>query len=443
MRRITHSEFAKEFNKAKERYGFNFSLVGKYIHSHIKIEFDCPIHGSFKRSRGAILNGMGCLECMSTAREKTRGKNKNQQYLRQLQVLRIKPLGKFKGLITRIRHRCLVCDGEWTAMPSTVLKNSCPHCNGNRIPRDHKISVDEFQLRLKNKHPTIAFDRKTYKGSQKEVRCTCKVCKTVWNQIGNLVTKSRIACPTCREARDRSIYPPEHWLSLLKEKHGNNVKLVGQYRGVFRKHRFKCYTCLGTWKSTLYSVAKIGTGCHHCARKINQASQGKYKFFSIHGKEVRVQGYEPQAITWLLQHRDLKIDDLVLDTSGGVPVIPYRIGRRNHNYYPDIYIPKLNRIVEVKSFFTFGIDSKGKRGWKDWLRNVEKAKAVMAAGYRFTLLLVDSKGTRYFMPSNWHTMKRNEVLFWLANNSADASYYRIRKPVHLKKPFNEKRVRKE
>jgi len=39
-----------------------------------------------------------------------------------------------------------------------------------------------------------------------------------------------------------------------------------------------------------------------------------------------------------------------------------------------------------------------------------KRKAVIEAGFSFSLLVMTSKGGRINFPLNWHTMRRQEVL---------------------------------
>jgi hypothetical protein len=114
----------------------------------------------------------------------------------------------------------------------------------------------------------------------------------------------------------------------------------------------------------------------------------------------------------LVTQRNVKPKDIVVDSTGRVPVIDYRVGRRNRRYYPDIYLPKAKRIVEVKSGYTLGLDTG--RGWK---KNQEKAKAVIAEGYKFTLLVMNEKGQCLMMPKKWFDMTRKEVVLWIAYQS--------------------------
>jgi hypothetical protein len=140
-----------------------------------------------------------------------------------------------------------------------------------------------------------------------------------------------------------------------------------------------------------------------------------------------LQGYEPQALAWLLENKQLKLSDIQLETSGCVPVIPYKTGRRKRNYYPDMFIKRLNTIVEVKSSYTLGLLS-----GKHWRRNQLKAKACLALNYKFLLLLMDRNGKRWWLPENWYNLSRKKVATLMAFNNADEKPETFTAVVHPK-----------
>lgn len=178
---------------------------------------------------------------------------------------------------------------------------------------------------------------------------------------------------------------------------GGRVRRMGQYRGEKRKYRFLCYDCLGTWKTTLQGAL---TTQHTCPHRLRKGIRDEV----IDGVSVRARGYEHQAIRWLVGNTALRMKDLRTETSGEIPVIAFTVGKRHRYYYPDIFIPKLNRIVEVKGLHTLGLTT-----GRDWRKNQLKAQAVVAAGYEFTLLLID-KGKRVWVPKQWFRMSRTDVL---------------------------------
>lgn len=98
------------------------------------------------------------------------------------------------------------------------------------------------------------------------------------------------------------------------------------------------------------------------------------------GKLVRVQGYEPFAIDYLLQFYNesaINIETFIK------PRITYLIELKKHYYFPDIYIPKDNLIVEVKSIYTYN---------KNKPKNMLKRQACIDSGYKFRFMIFDKNG---------------------------------------------------
>ena len=97
------------------------------------------------------------------------------------------------------------------------------------------------------------------------------------------------------------------------------------------------------------------------------------------GNIARIQGFENKAIDELLKsynELDIVCSRLL------IPKIPYtKLNGRPAKYYPDIYIPKDNLIIEVKSKWTYS----GKPEWLD--TNLLKQQATLDAGYNFKFLI--------------------------------------------------------
>ena len=104
----------------------------------------------------------------------------------------------------------------------------------------------------------------------------------------------------------------------------------------------------------------------------------KYKFPS--GKEIEVQGYEPNCLDELLCD-GVEEDDI---TTGfdNVPIIQYFWKGHYHSYYPDIHIKSENRIIEVKSPLTFSYEID---------KNRKKWQAVAQEGYLMEIYVYKGK----------------------------------------------------
>ena len=111
--------------------------------------------------------------------------------------------------------------------------------------------------------------------------------------------------------------------------------------------------------------------------QINSRKLKSYSFPS--GKEVKIQGYENYALDLLLKSYT---EDEIIVGAGLVPIILYEYEDKNKRYYTDIYIPKNNLMIEVKSDYTME---------KELEKNLAKRKASIEQGYDFQFWIFDRK----------------------------------------------------
>jgi hypothetical protein len=89
------------------------------------------------------------------------------------------------------------------------------------------------------------------------------------------------------------------------------------------------------------------------------------------------------------------IFDNILAIDYAIPIFQYSDHRRHIlKYYPDIYIPSDNKIIEVKSCWWW--DGNGDQKHKSRLtNNLKKRQSVLAKGFMYELwLFEDSKNYR-------------------------------------------------
>jgi hypothetical protein len=98
------------------------------------------------------------------------------------------------------------------------------------------------------------------------------------------------------------------------------------------------------------------------------------------GIEITYQGYENVAITTLLENSYLE-EQLILDRNL-IPQIQYYFNYKPKIYFPDIYIPQENKIIEVKSTYTYK---------KDLEKNLAKRQACLDQGYQFEFWICSDK----------------------------------------------------
>ena len=108
-------------------------------------------------------------------------------------------------------------------------------------------------------------------------------------------------------------------------------------------------------------------------KKLYKKKQYTFK----NGVNIRVQGYEPFALK-LLENNGYNYDDLDFNFS-----IKYNYNNKHKIYFPDIYIPKENRIIEVKSKYTY---EKMKK------LNLAKCESCIKKGFNFEFWIFNKKG---------------------------------------------------
>lgn len=101
------------------------------------------------------------------------------------------------------------------------------------------------------------------------------------------------------------------------------------------------------------------------------------------GKVLHLQGYENHALDILLQMYDE--EQIVMDdrSEQGVPTIDYTYNGKKCKFYPDCYIPHKNKIIEVKSTYTYS---------KFEEKNEEKLKETSKQGYKIEYWIFGKKG---------------------------------------------------
>jgi hypothetical protein len=107
-----------------------------------------------------------------------------------------------------------------------------------------------------------------------------------------------------------------------------------------------------------------------------------FKFKS--GKEIICQGYEPFALEELIKNNIDESD--IITGCKNVPSIWYNDEiNKKHRHYVDIFIPSLNKCIEVKSTWTI----------KNKKANIfNKQKAAKELGYEYEIWVYDNKGNK-------------------------------------------------
>lgn len=130
------------------------------------------------------------------------------------------------------------------------------------------------------------------------------------------------------------------------------------------------------------------------ATKINKGNASIKAYILPSGKSVGVRGYEPYALDVIFNELNYNESDVIIHddySDYAIEVFEYvNVNMHNLKYYPDIYIPKENRIIEVKSQWRW--DGYGAEKYKSRLvNNLKKRKAVLDKGYNYEVWLFENK----------------------------------------------------
>ena len=134
----------------------------------------------------------------------------------------------------------------------------------------------------------------------------------------------------------------------------------------------------------IYGV-EYAAQCPEIYEKQNKNSYYLKEFILPSGKIIKIQSYEHFALDELLEKENISEDDIITGCKN-VPTIWYNdeIGK-NHRHFVDIYIPSMNKCIEVKSTWTF-------KKQKEIV--FLKQTAGKQLGYLYEIWVYDNKGNK-------------------------------------------------
>ncbi len=126
-----------------------------------------------------------------------------------------------------------------------------------------KITIQNFQERLKIAHPIEDLLALSWNGTTKEAQVQCCTCGNIYTKVGNyFLDKRKVSiCKICF---------PTH-TNTLKDTYilPENYEYVEPYQGMNNKILIKHKKCGFIWKITPNNI-KLGKGCPKCNKKISK-----------------------------------------------------------------------------------------------------------------------------------------------------------------------------
>jgi hypothetical protein len=163
----------------------------------------------------------------------------------------------------------------------------------------------------------------------------------------------------CRKCGGNEKYTYEYVKNYFIEQKCKLLSTI--YTGANDELRYIC-VCK---KESIISFSKFINGVRCCLMK---------DYIMPSNTIRRIQGYEHLALDELIKN-NIKEDDIVTKRKE-MPIINYYyiLDKKNHRYFPDIWIKSENKIIEVKSAWIYK---------KDLVKNIMKALATRKLGYDF------------------------------------------------------------
>ena len=307
----------------------------------------------------------------------------NGQFARHLKKHNLTNRDYYEIYITKYTPLC-TCLRPVTYYRDGKYANSCgdPRCVGNTIKIVKSSWSDEKRIE-DSKNKKAAAKLKTVEQKQIQVK---KAKNTFQTRYGvEWGSKSELQKEKSKQTKLEKYGDPAYNNSKASAAKNRNKSVEEQNR-INRLRRETTFTRFGVEHAFLLPGVK----------ERSAASNSKGKEFTLpSGKIVRLRGYEPIAINELL-NRYVESDLIFHDTyctKYNLPVFQYvNVNQHTQNYYPDIYIPKENKIIEVKSQWWW--DGNGAEKYASRLKNnLKKRAAVLEKGFTYEVWLFDDKKT--------------------------------------------------
>jgi hypothetical protein len=367
----------------KERVCFDKNLLYQFFSNNLSklnknyentnrdtvIDFTCPCGNKYEKTLRQIINVSGafCKECTV--------KNKLNKSSKTLKIKHgVENPGQMKDHVEKMKIKNLEKTGYEFASQSPEIKEKVKQTNLKNCGYEFALQSPEIKEKTKQtnlKNLGVEYPMQSEKVQEKLRQNNLKKYKyKYYFQIPEVIKKLEQT-----HLRNLGVINPFQ-SEVVKEKiKQTNLKIRGY------EHALQSPECIEKFKQTCYDRY----GVDHPAKtkefqeKIFSSGISRKEFKMPSGDIRMVQGYEPKALSELvLNYKEDDIKTGVLN----IPLIEYILENKNRIYFPDIFIPSENKIIEVKSDWTF---------IKDFEKNLAKAKQCKKEGYLFEFWVYDKK----------------------------------------------------
>lgn len=217
---------------------------------------------------------------------------------------------------------------------------------------------------------------------------------------------TQYGCPSCAAEKKIARHDrltQSQFRKCLKEVNPT-IRHIGVYVNRTTKTEFRCRNCGYEWSTVPEAVLreKRRTGCNACFVTSARSNWNGtvFKEYRLGRRTVQVRGYEPQALDYLLS-KGYQPNQIFVGKD--VPRIRYYHDGKARWYYPDIWIPHENLIVEVKSTYFFGATD------INLFRSVKAKREATLQHHNFALLVMSEDGNKVNVPRDWYRMPHSRL----------------------------------
>lgn len=212
----THEEFV---NEIKEKYGYEYEILGKYVNvktkilvKHNKCGYEWEIRpDSLKKIK------LGCPKCSQEKRVNTITKT-HEKFVREIKDKyddEYEVLGKYMNNRTKILIRHNYCKHKWRVTPYSLLSGSgCPFCNKSKKAKFGVNTIWDTDKWMVNLGVSESDAKKYSRCSNKKIVVKCPDCgREKKMMIGNIYNYKSIGC-SCGDGKS---YPEKFVFNLLEQ----------------------------------------------------------------------------------------------------------------------------------------------------------------------------------------------------------------------------------
>ena len=240
----------------------------------------------------------GCPICRQEARA-------DDEYKEALELIEKNHDGTIKILeFTRMKgpatFQCSMGEDHiWTnQFANGVVKgiHGCPFCAAKSVGEQRKWSREKVQEMLDKLYDgNIEVVSYTSTKEPGIFRCRKHGKLLKYNQASTMLMEtSGDPCPKCLEENGHPLTKPyEEFLSLMRERHLDDVMECLDYKGMWSKTRFRCKVCCNEWNAFPKNIIYHQTGCPVCSGNIQSFPECAVFFYArqYFGPEVQKNPY--------------------------------------------------------------------------------------------------------------------------------------------------------